>query len=167
MNRPSLRFLGLLVLATTACGLLAAVPTTERHYLSGRDKDLTVPWRFLCTSGANSGMWTNLSVPAHWDMHGFGTLTYKKDATNAWNERGLYEHALLAPVAWAGHRVFVVFEGVMTDTTVKLNGKSAGPTHQGGFYRFKYEVTELLKFGATNLLEGSVRRDGQRLSDWQ
>ncbi len=32
----------------------------------------------------------------------------------------------------------------MTDTTVLVNGRSAGPTHQGGFYRFRYDVTELL-----------------------
>ena len=26
----------------------------------------------------------------------------------------------------------------MTDTQVKINGKSAGPVHQGAFYRFSY-----------------------------
>ena len=131
---------------------------TQRQYLSGRSKDDTVPWRFLCTSGARSGVWTNLPVPSHWDMQGFGTLTYKKDATNAWNERGLYEHSFTVPADWTGRRVFLVFEGVMTDTMAKLNGESVGPTHQGGFYRFKYEVTPRVKFGGTNLLEVEVAR---------
>ena len=131
---------------------------TQRQYLSGRSKDDTVPWRFLCTSGARSGVWTNLPVPSHWDMQGFGTLTYKKDATNAWNERGLYEHSFTVPADWAGRRVFLVFEGVMTDTMAKLNGEPVGPTHQGGFYRFKYEVTPRVKFGGTNLLEVEVAR---------
>ncbi len=136
----------------------AASTETQRLYLSGRDKDDTVPWKFFCTSGANSGVWTNLPVPSHWDMKGFGTLTYKKDATNAWNERGLYEHDFAVPADWTGKRVFLVFEGVMTDTSAKLNGESVGPVHQGSFYRFKYEVTKLAKFGATNRLEVDVVR---------
>ena len=44
----------------------------------------------------------------------------------------------------------------MTDTGARLNGQSVGPVHQGGYYRFKYEVTRLLKFGATNRLEVTV-----------
>ena len=52
----------------------------------------------------------------------------------------------------------LVFEGVMTDATVKLNGSLAGPVHQGGFYRFRYDVTPLLKFGEENLLEIDVAK---------
>lgn len=154
LNRPGLAIL----LLTLVVSPLFAAPATERLYLSGRDKDNAVPWKFFCTSGANSGVWTNLPVPSQWDVKGFGTLTYKKDATNAWGERGLYEHDFAIPDAWQGKRVFLVFEGVMTDTTAKLNGESVGPTHQGSFYRFKYEVTKLAKFGTTNRLEVEVAR---------
>ena len=49
-------------------------------------------------------------------------------------------------------------QSVMTDTDAKLNGQSVGPVHQGSFYRFKYEVTSLVKFGATNLLEVTVAK---------
>jgi hypothetical protein len=157
MNLLPARLAALALLCAFANSLPAA-PETQRQYLSGRSKDAPVPWRFLCTSGARSGVWTNLPVPSHWDMHGFGTLTYKKDATNAWNERGLYEYGFNVPANWSGHRVFLVFEGVMTDTSAKLNGQSVGPTHQGGFYRFKYEVTSLVKSGGTNLLTVEVAR---------
>jgi hypothetical protein len=154
--------------------LFASAQETGRLYLSGHDKDDAVPWDFQCTSGANSGFWTNLPVPSQWDMHGFGTLSYHKDATNAWNERGLYAKNFFAPKKWSGERIFLVFEGAMTDTSAKLNGQSAGPTHQGGFYRFKYEVTSLVKFGATNRLEVDVARhsanksvnDAERLADF-
>ena len=74
------------------------------------------------------------------------------------DERGLYEHEFTVPAGWSGRRVFLVFEGVMTDTSAKLNGQSVGPMHQGGFYRFKYEVTPLVKFGATNRLEVTVAK---------
>ena len=135
-----------------------AAQTTEIQMLSGHGKDDAVPWKFFCTSGAKSGVWTNIPVPSQWDVLGFGTLSYKKDQTNAWNERGLYEHEFPVAESWRGKRIFLVFDGVMTDTDAKLNGQSVGPVHQGSFYRFKYEVTSLVKFGATNKLEVTVSR---------
>src|ERR1017187_860952 len=131
---------------------------TDRQFLSGQGKDDAVPWKFFCTSGANSGFWTNLPVPSQWDVKGFGEVHYQKDPTNAWDEKGLYEHDFSVPQNWSDKRVFLVFDGVMTDTDAKLNGQSVGPMHQGGFYRFKYEVTSLVKFGATNLLEVAVAK---------
>ena len=147
---------------------------TERGYLSGRGKDDAVPWRFLCTTGAHSGYWTNIPVPSNWELQGFGTLNYKKDSTNAWDEKGLYQRDFKVPSAWKGRRVFLVFEGAMTDTSAKLNGRSVGPTHQGGFYRFKYEVTSLLRFDSANRLEVTVAKhsanksvnDAERLADY-
>jgi hypothetical protein len=47
----------------------------------------------------------------------------------------------------------------MTDTDVWVNGHSAGPTHRGGFYRFRYDVTGLLAYGQPNLLEVTVARE--------
>jgi hypothetical protein len=131
---------------------------TQVQYLSGHGKDDAVPWNFFCTSGANSGVWTNLLVPSQWDVKGFGTLNYYRDLTNAYDERGLYEHVFFVPQDWSGRRVFLVFDGVMTDTDAKFNGQSAGPVHQGGYYRFKYEVTPLVKFGSTNKLEVTVTK---------
>lgn len=158
----SLRQRDVLTAAAVVCALLVAAGAycqqTERQYLSGTDKDHTVPWKFKCTSGARAGRWTTLPVPSHWDMHGFGSLNYYKDPKSAWDETGLYEYSFRVPEDWADKRVFLVFEGVMTDTTVTLNGKSAGPTHQGGFYRFQYEVTDLVKFDKPNRLEVTVAK---------
>jgi len=145
-----------LLLASFAGSLFAQ--ETQVQFLSGHGKDDAVPWKFFCTSGANSGYWTNLPVPSQWDVKGFGTLNYFRDLTNAWNERGLYEHEFSVPTDWSGKRIFLVFDGVMTDTDAKLNGQSAGPVHQGGYYRFKYEVTALVKFGAANKLEVTVAK---------
>ena len=149
---------GLLLLAVLICTLPVFAQETEVQMLSGHGKDDAVPWKFLCTSGANSGFWTNLPVPSQWDVKGFGTVHYQKDMTNAFDEKGLYEHEFAVPTEWSGRRIFLVFDGVMTDTEAKLNGESVGPMHQGGFYRFKYEVTPLVKFGATNLLEVTVAK---------
>jgi beta-galactosidase/beta-glucuronidase len=152
----------------------ASAQETQIQFLSGHDKDDAVPWEFFCTSGANSGFWTNLPVPSQWDMKGFGTLNYHKDLTNAFDEQGLYARNFTVPAEWSGRRVFLVFDGVMTDTAAKLNGQSVGPLHQGSFYRFKYEVTSLVNFGATNRLEVTVAKhsknesvnNAERLADY-
>ena len=131
---------------------------TQRQYLSGHDKDDAVPWKFFCTAGAQSGSWTNIPVPSNWELRGFGTLNYHGEPTNTFAEQGRYERDFAVPADWSQRRVFLVFDGVMTDTRADINGQSAGPEHQGGFYRFKYEVTKLLKFNATNRLEVLVHK---------
>ncbi len=78
--------------------------------------------------------------------------------------RGDYRQAFNVPADWRGKRVFIVFAGVMTDASVKINGTEAGPVHQGAFYRFKYDITGLLKFGGENLLEVSVSDKSSNVS---
>ena len=123
-------------------------------YLSGTDKDHTVLWDFYCTGGRQSNKWSKIPVPSNWELQGFGTYNYGHDKNKA-DEQGLYKHDFVAG-QWQNKKVFIVFEGSMTDTHVKINGVEAGPVHQGGFYRFKYDITNLLKLGAKNLLEVQV-----------
>jgi hypothetical protein len=135
---------------------------TITKYLSGTDKDHTTQWDFYCTGGRNSGKWTKIAVPSNWELQGFGTYNYGHDKVKG-NEEGLYKHEFFAD-AWQGKRVFIVFEGSMTDTKVMINGKQAGPVHQGSFYRFKYDITDLLKFNGTNLLEVTVDKTSANAS---
>ncbi|HEX8626983.1 MAG TPA: glycoside hydrolase family 2 TIM barrel-domain containing protein [Catenuloplanes sp.] len=130
---------------------------TETLLLSGVDSDHTVDWEFRCTSGRNSDVWSTIPTPSHWEFHGFGT--HPAGRTLVPGEVGRYRHTFTAPARWAGRRNHLVFEGAMTDTTVWVNGRRAGPTHQGGYYRFRYDVTDLLEYGAANRLEVTVRRD--------
>ncbi len=142
------------------CWLAGIAPAraqeTVRQYLSGHDAENTVPWDFFCSDGPNSGVWTNIAVPSCWELQGFGKFRYGHEDKNYTPIRGDYRHAFNVPADWRGKRVFLVFEGVMTDAAVKVNGTEAGPVHQGAFYRFKYDITDLLKLGETNLLEVSV-----------
>lgn len=123
-------------------------------YLSGTDKDHTVPWDFYCTGGRKSGVWTKIAVPSNWELQGFGSYNYGHDKVKS-NEQGLYKHEFFADNL-AGKKVYIVFEGSMTDTKVMINGKQAGPVHQGSFYCFKYDITGLIKPKAQNLLEVTV-----------
>ncbi|MEE8526294.1 MAG: glycoside hydrolase family 2 TIM barrel-domain containing protein, partial [Thermoanaerobaculia bacterium] len=94
--------------------------------------------------------------PSQWELQGFGRYNYGHDERKS-DEQGLYRHRFEVPAAWEGRRIGLVFEGVMTDADVVLNGRSPGPEHQGAFYRFRYDVTELLQPG-DNLLEVTVSK---------
>lgn len=141
--------------------LLATQPLlaqrTEIKYLSGTGKDDTVDWEFQCTRGRNSGKWTTIPVPSNWELQGFGTYHYGNEKEDSL-EVGLYKHNFTLPATWQQKRIFIVFDGAMTDTEVKINGQLAGPVHQGAYYRFRYEITPLVKAGQSNLLEVRVSK---------
>ena len=145
------------IAAGTSAGGGSDAFATDIVYLSGQGPKTAVKWDFFCTQGRNSGFWTNIAVPSQWELQGFGDYDYGHAKTKH-AERGLYRRSFRAPEAWRSRRVRLVFDGVMTDTAVKVNGRSAGPVHQGGFYRFRYDITEFLKFGADNLLEVEVSK---------
>jgi hypothetical protein len=133
---------------------------TDLIYLSGKGTDDAIDWDFMINTGQKSGVWSKLPVPSNWEMHGFGTLAY---GFNASTEVGTYRRSFELPASFAGKQVFIVFEGAMTDTQVSINGKSAGPPHQGGFYRFRYDLTSLLERG-TNQLEVVVSEQSANAS---
>lgn len=147
---------GMLCLAVLAGSMVALADETCIMYLSGQGKDDPVTWDFYCTGGRNSGVWTTIGVPSNWELQGFGSYNYGNEKKKA-DEQGKYRRTFRIPADWAGQRLFLVFEGVMTDTEVWINGQSAGPRHQGGFYRFKYEITDLVK-ARDNLLEVTVSK---------
>ncbi|HEA30694.1 MAG TPA: beta-galactosidase [Leeuwenhoekiella sp.] len=158
MRLKKLSLLALILLFST--DLFAQ--TTETIFLSGKDAATTVDWDFFCTDGRNSGKWSKIPVPSNWELQGFGTYNYgrdyKKEDVKVGKEHGLYKHEFEVPASWKGKTVNIVFDGSMTDTKVKINGKSAGEMHQGAFYRFKYDISELLKYGKSNLLEVDVAK---------
>ncbi|UOG73279.1 glycoside hydrolase family 2 [Hymenobacter tibetensis] len=176
------------LLSWLACAALfwsapAAAQTSARkqvQYLSGTDNIHTKTWDFYCTGGRRSGAWTTIQVPSSWEQQGFGSYNYGRDyKTYGKNfrfadEKGQYKHQFKVPAAWQGQQVYIVFEGSMTDTEVKVNGQLAGPIHQGAFYRFKYDLTDKLKYDQDNLLEITVSKmsaeptvnNAERLADY-
>ena len=150
------------------------------QYLSGTDAKNTVQWDFYCTAGRNSGEWKKIQVPSCWEQQGFGNYNYGRDyKTNGKNarfydEQGMYKYQFKVPASWKGKNVNIVFDGSMTDTEVKINGKSAGAIHQGAFYRFKYDITSLLNYDKPNTLEVTVSKmssdasvnNAERLADY-
>lgn len=155
----------LALLSFVSFAMVATAQETQIQYLSGHDKDDAVPWDFFCTAGNHSNKWTKIAVPSNWELQGFGRFTYQTGPPAGEPEvQGQYKRTFQVPAAWSAKRVFLVFEGVMTDTQVRVNGQSAGPMHQGGYYRFQYEVTSLVKFGQENLLEVTVDEESANAS---
>jgi hypothetical protein len=155
--------------ALIACLLVWAAQAYSQHtetlYLSGKGKDDGVNWQFYCTAGRQSGKWTTIPVPSNWELQGFGTYNYglDKDSLRG-KEKGLYKYAFTVPASWKNKTVEIVFEGSMTDTEVKINGRPAGPVHQGAFYRFRYNISSLLHAGKQNLLEVTVAKHSANAS---
>jgi hypothetical protein len=149
----------LTLVSLVLCGEKSFAQETQKIYLSGTGADNTVNWEFFCTAGINSNKWTTIPVPSCWELQGFGKYDYgfAKDSIRG-KEKGLYKHRFNVPSSWKGKTVKIVFEGSMTDTEVKINGKRAGEIHQGAFYAFNYDITSLLKFGQDNLLEVTVSK---------
>lgn len=138
---------------------------TEVQYLSGTDKDNTKEWDFYCTDGYNSGSWTKIAVPSCWEQQGFGTYDYGRDSWTIGDkfvfakEQGHYKTTFNVPSSWKGKEVYIVFEGVMTDADVTINGQSAGAIHQGAFYQFRYNITDKLLLNDENKLEVLVSKN--------
>lgn len=152
------RSLSLLLFLLPLCCLVKA-QQTERAYLSGTGNDNTVNWEFFCTDGAKSGKWTTIPVPSNWELQGFGKYNYGfAKEVNKGKEQGLYKYSFKVPADWKNRVINIVFEGSMTDTEVKINGQSAGETHQGSYYVFRYDISKLLNIGSDNLLEVKVSK---------
>lgn len=147
-------YIGLLLISS-----LAMAQRTEVQYLSGTGNDNTVNWDFFCTDGRNAGKHTTIAVPSCWELQGFGKYDYgfSKDSSRG-KEQGIYNYAFEVPAHWKNKTIRIVFEGVMTDATVKVNGQLAGAVHQGAYYVFSYDITSLLKFEGKNQLEVAVAK---------
>ncbi len=167
----------LIQIITLLISITSMAQQTEIQYLSGTGLYDTKKWDFYCSDGMNSRKWTKIEVPSQWELQGFGAYSYGrwytiKDAKPPM-ETGVYKTSFQIPLSWKGQQITIVFEGVMTDTEVKINGIIAGAIHQGGFNQFSYDITNKIKPGRNNL-EVKVSKESanksvnaaERKADW-
>jgi beta-galactosidase len=86
---------------------------------------------------------TNVALP----WHGFDDKAYEFVS--------LYRRRFKLPAQARGQRVFVDFEGVMTASTVWINGQRLGE-YKGGYTPFSFELTPHLNFEGENVLAVDV-----------
>lgn len=129
---------------------------TSRLMLSGHGPDDAVIWDFRIDGGRRAGEKARIPVPSNWQQHGFGVYEYGNEDAIRRKDHGFYSRHFKVPGDWKDKRVRLVFDGAMTDTLVRVNGVQAGPVHQGGFYRFAFDVTKLVRMGGDNLVEVEV-----------
>lgn len=166
-------------LLTLLCFILASNATfAQRVYLSGTGSDDTRQWDFYCTKGQNSGKWTKIAVPSCWELQGFGEYTYgrfyKTKGLLPSDEQGHYRTQFSIPKSLHGKALRLVFEGVMTDAEVLIDGKAIGECHQGGFTEFSYNITDIVIPGKRHTLEVKVSKESanasvnsaERRADW-
>lgn len=128
-----------------------------------------VEWDFMVSDGNNSGKWSKIGVPSCWELQGFGTYQYgmkfygKAFPEGVADEKGTYKYEFELPESWRGKQIELVFDGSMTDTYVEINGRKAGSKHQGGFYRFIYDVSDRVFFGPKkkNRIQVTVAKESE------
>jgi beta-galactosidase len=101
--------------------------------------------RDLDDSGFERVVIPHTNVPLPW--HGFDEKTYEFVS--------LYRRRFKLPPEARGKHVFVDFEGVMTASTVWLNGARLGE-YKGGYTPFSFELTPHLDFDGENVLAVDV-----------
>ena len=86
---------------------------------------------------------TNIKLP----WHSFDDKSYEFVS--------IYRRRFKLPAEARGRRVFVDFEGVMTASTVWINGVRLGE-YKGGYTPFSFELTEHVNFAGENVLAVDV-----------
>ena len=144
--------------ALAAVTLSSRVAALEPALAPGRNVyPLNRNWRFsektsaeALQPGFDDQSFTQVVVP-HTNIR----LPWQSFDEKSYEFTSLYRRLLHIPSDIAGRRVFVDFEGVMTASTVYLNGKKLG-SYRGGYTPFSFELTQDLKPGAENLLAVEV-----------
>jgi beta-galactosidase len=119
--------------------------------------------------------WDQLTVPSHWQLHGYGSPAYTNvrypfpvDPPRVPDENptGDYRHSFVLPQGWEGIRVLLRFDGVDSCARVWLNGREVGVT-SGSRLAAEFDVTNLIRPDATNSLAVRVHQwsSGSYLED--
>ncbi|WP_320970196.1 beta-galactosidase GalB [Bacteroides nordii] len=151
--------------------------------LQGKDRvvlQLDKDWKFIKEEislgqemNLDNGSWSDVEVPHDWAIAGPFNLNQDmqfvkviedgdKEArlrtgrTGALPATGIgwYRRLLHLPADYSGQRVYIEFDGVMSNAQVYLNGKLIGQRPYG-YSSFSFDLTDHFSFGTNNIL--SVR----------
>jgi beta-galactosidase len=161
MRSPISRSVALAVFVLISVPCLAPLQAREAI-------NLDVGWKFFAgdaprasDAAFDDASWEAIKLPHTWNAQdgqdGGGTNkvhdAYRRGA-------GWYRRILNVDAALAGKKLYLQFDGASLKAEVFVNGTRVGE-HVGGFARFRFDVTDLLKTGADNVV--AVRVDNGNL----
>ncbi|HTL73870.1 MAG TPA: beta galactosidase jelly roll domain-containing protein, partial [bacterium] len=186
MNSASLlRRLATIAVAVLTSTAIAADDASPREHLS-----LDANWKFhlgddwpnalrLDKAGSSGGpaaekfsdqAWRSINLPHDWAIelpfdrasdtsHGYKPVGpgYTK------NNVGWYRRTFELSPDDAGKRIWLTFDGAFRDTTVWVNGWLV-KRHEGGYYPFREDITDVVKFGGKNVI--AVKVDASKFEGW-
>ena len=165
--------------------------------ISDRQMSLNGKWKFHWTKTPEERIsdffridydcsdWKELSVPANWEVNGYGTPIYAsagytfkidppfvtkepKHKFTAYVERnptGQYKRSFTLPKEWMVGQVFLRFEGVMSAFYVWINGIRVGYS-QGSMEPSEFNITKYIQPGQNDIaIEVYKYSDGSYLED--
>lgn len=136
-----------LAAAGMACGIAAM--SVGPAGVERSERALSDPWRFHPGAVASATpteeeveTWAEVRLPHTWNgRDGEDGGGYRRGV-------GWYRTSFQAPPA--GRRLWLEFDGAALATDVHVNGRAVG-RHEGGYARFRFDVTDALRPGANTL----------------
>ena len=118
----------------------------------------------------NDNGWRTLNLPHDWAVE----LPFDKNADTSHgfkpvgpgfpkNSIGWYRRTFDLPAADSGKRIWLDFDGAFRDTTVWVNGWLV-TRHESGYYPFRADITDIVKFGGKNTI--AARVDASQFEGW-
>jgi beta-galactosidase len=98
--------------------------------------------------------WRPVNLPHDWAVEGPFDSGAKTTGRGGYCPSGIgwyRNHFTLPATVTSGQQVYVEFDGVMSHSTVYINGTALG-THPYGYVSFRYDMTKNIKFGAENVI---------------
>jgi beta-galactosidase len=149
------------LLGFVAC--LAVSPSVQSAPAAGDGvgrsvQDLSSGWRFrfggdatgVTAEGYDDHAWERVTIPHTWNRIGEYGLT-PSPAMNNRHGVGWYRLHLDLPAKDSGRHLFLQFDAVGNIADVWVNGVHVGQ-HKGAFSRFRFDVTQVLRPGKTNVI---------------
>jgi beta-galactosidase len=164
--------------------LLIAADSPRQHLSFDQD------WKFhlgddwpdalqLAKAGVNAGAaqrvfddsaWRAVTLPHDWaielpfDPAADGNHGYRPVGPNfPGNSIGWYRRNFTLPATDSGKRIWLQFDGAFRDATVWVNGWFVKHS-ETGYYPFRAEITDLVKFGGPNVV--AVKVDASKFEGW-
>ncbi|MDR2890242.1 MAG: glycoside hydrolase family 2 protein [Alistipes sp.] len=134
----------LLLVALVGCVFGASAEASAREV-----QNLDRGWTFFTDGDTDAAHSRTIDLPHTWNGNDSGTTGTTGSGIRA--TTGNYLKDVFVPRRWQGRRVFLRIGGAATVADVFVNSRHSG-RHAGGGTAFAVEITDLVRFGASNNL---------------